>query len=249
MKAIIVDDEINNITNLQKLLGKYCPAVNVVATATSADEAKKVISNNTIDLLFLDIQMPAKTGFDLLKELTSYSFQVIFVTAFDKYAIKAIKFSALDYLLKPINYKELKVAVERAESKTGQPWFNTQIESLLIELAGNNKSVQNIALPLANEIRLVPINDIIFCQSENNYTIFYLANEKIIVSRGLYEFQEILPEDVFIRCHQSYIINKSYVKSFHIKGSICFLEMKNKSEIPVSRSKREYVRSVLVSAK
>lgn len=249
MKAIIVDDELNNITNLQKLLDKYCPTVNVVATATSADEAKTVIANNRIDILFLDIQMPQKTGFDLLKELTSYSFQVIFVTAYDQYAIKAIKFSALDYLLKPINYKELKVAVEKAEGKIGQPRINTQIESLLTQLASNNHSNQNIALPLANEIRLVPLTDIIFCQSENNYTVFHLADEKILVSRGLYEFQEILPENIFIRCHQSYIINKSFVKSFHLKGSICFLEMKNKSEIPVSRSKREHVRSLLVSAK
>jgi two-component system LytT family response regulator len=190
--------------------------------------------------------MPQKTGFDLLNELTAYTFQIIFVTAFDQYAIKAIKFSALDYLLKPINYKELKEAVKRAEQKNNSAQFTDQIKSLLHQI-NDNSSIQKIALPLANEIRFVALTDIQFCQSENNYTIFCLVSgEKIIVSKGLYEFQETLPVDVFIRCHQSYIVNKTHVKSFHFKDGIYSLEMNDKNEVPVSRAKKEFVRSSLL---
>jgi len=250
MRAVIIDDELNNINNLRALLQQYCPSVEVIATALSSDEGKSIIQNNQVDLLFLDIQMPQKSGFDLLSELATYTFQVIFITAFDNYAIKAIKFSALDYILKPVNTKELIDAVRKAEKKLQKEYSDNRIKNLLNHLEGIKPEKENLALPLANEVRFVNISEIVFCQSENNYTLFSLADgEQILVSKGLYEYEEILPDNIFIRCHQSYIVNKDFVKSLHREGSVCYLEMKNKQSIPVSRAKKDIVRSKLVSAK
>lgn len=248
MKALIIDDELNNVNNLVALLQQYCPSVDVIGTALNADEGKKIIQNNSIDILFLDIQMPNKNGFDLLGELYSYSFQVIFVTAFDSYAIRAIKFSALDYLLKPINVNELIASVKKAEGRYKKEFSDTQIRNLLTHISELNKEKENIALPLANEIRFIRIHEIVFCQSENNYTIFNLSNgEKIVVSKGLYEYEELLPENIFVRCHQSYIVNKEFIKSLNKEGAICYLQTTNEKNIPVSRSKREFVKRKLMS--
>lgn len=247
MRALIVDDEQNNIENLSFLLKQHCAAVNIIGSARSVDEARQFMLKNDIDLLFLDIQMPEKSGFDLLVETSSHSFQVIFVTAFDSYAIKAIKFSALDYLLKPINTEELIDAVKRAEVNFTNASPEKQIKHLLHQIKEDlHGTGGNIALQLANELRFVKLSDIIYCQSENNYTLFYLTgNEKVMVSKGLYEFESLLPEDNFIRCHQSYIVNRSFVRSLHRDGAVYYLETTHDQSIPVSRSKKEFVRSRL----
>ncbi len=248
MNAVIIDDELNNVTNLALLLKQYCPSVYVIDAALDADEGKEIIKNNDIDILFLDIQMPNKSGFDLLSELSSYSFQVIFITAFDNYAIRAIKFSALDYLLKPINVNELIAAVKKAEEKHKKEFSDSQIRNLLAHVGELNSEKDKIALPLINEIRFIRIHDIVFCQSENNYTIFNLSNgEKIVVSKGLYEYEELLPANIFIRCHQSYIVNKHFIKSLNKEGGICYLLTTGEKSIPVSRSKKEFVRQKLTS--
>ncbi len=172
IRAILVDDEQNNIDNLKKLLEKYCPEVAVISMTTSAIDGKKMITEQKPDLIFLDIQMPDKNGFELLKSLDSYSFEVIFVTAFDKYGIQAVKFSAIDYLLKPINIEELKSAVNKAAEKIVQKKQNYQLENLL-RLLQQQREEHRIAIPAAKETRLVKTKDIIRCESSNNYTYFF----------------------------------------------------------------------------
>jgi two-component system LytT family response regulator len=247
MNAIIIDDELKSIENLKALLKMHCPFIDVIGFGLNASEGKTLIQTNSIDLLFLDIQMPDKSGFDLLGELPSYRFQVIFVTAFDNYAIKAIKYSALDYILKPINTIELIAAVRKAQNRTQQNLSLGQIEHLIQHTKSTKTECVSIGLQLLNEIRFVRVADIIFCQSENNYTIFRLASgEKIVVSKGLYEYEGILPEGKFIRCHQSYIINKGFVKSLKKEGPLFFLKMTNDCEVPVSRAKKEAVKKYLL---
>lgn len=248
MKAVIIDDELNNIKNLSALLSEYCPVVHIVGTALTLEEGIEIIRKNDIDMLFLDIQFPNKTGFDLLNELTVYTFQIIFVTAFDNYAIRAIKYAALDYLLKPINVKELVEAVNKVEEKTKISIYENQIKNLRHYLSEKNLENANIGLPLTNGIRFVDINEIIYCHSENNYSIFNLTgNEKIIVSKGLYEYEELLPKKIFIRCHQSYLVNKTFVKSLYKEDGIYFLQLKSGVNIPVSRAKKEFVKCRLVT--
>lgn len=245
MKAYIIDDEPHNVDNLSFLLAQYCPSVQIVGTALNANDGIDYLSKNQIDVLFLDIQMPGKNGFDLLTELKSYGFRVIFVTAFENYAIRAIKFSALDYLLKPIHSNELIQAVKRAESDATNRYVEKQIHHLLD--SEQNKEKNTIALPLENELRIVKLTDIIYCQSDNNYTWFYLSDgEQILVSRGLFEFDTLLPENSFVRCHQSYIVNIEFVRSLVREGSNTYLKMASNHKIPVSRAKKDVVKAKLL---
>ena len=153
MEAVIIDDEVNNIANLKSLLKDYCPNLKIIGTASDYKKAKTLLTSLQIDLVFLDIKMPDKSGFDLLSELPAYSFQVIFVTAFDQFAIKAIKYSALDYLLKPINIEELVAAVRKAEQSIADNANKQQINHLVHLLREKESEHRIIALPSVNEIR------------------------------------------------------------------------------------------------
>lgn len=242
MKAFIIDDEIANIDNLKYLISQYCKNVNVVGAASNTSDGKEFLLRNKIDILFLDIQLPDKSGFDLLTELRDYNFQIIFVTAFESYAIRAIKFSALDYLLKPINIDDLKQAVNKAQNNFSKQNSDIQLSALQSYFKEKNSKLKNIALQLNNEVRLVKLLDIVYCQSENNYTIFYLTTgEKLIVSKGLYEFDALLSDSGFIRCHQSYLMNAEYVKSLHRDGGSYYIETTFTQTIPVSRAKKDDV--------
>ncbi|MBL7763930.1 MAG: response regulator transcription factor [Chitinophagaceae bacterium] len=244
IRAILVDDEQNNIDNLRKLLEKYCPEVAVISMTTSAIDGKRMITEQKPDLIFLDIQMPDKNGFELLKSLNSYSFEVIFVTAFDKYGIQAVKFSAIDYLLKPINIEELKSAVNKAAEKIVQKKQNYQLENLL-RLLQQQREEHRIAIPAAKEIRFVKTQDIIRCESSNNYTTFFLnSGEKLIVSKPIYEYEELLSDYGFIRCHQSHLVNKKFVRSI-VKEDGGYLLLEDNEQIPVSRQKKEEVKNSL----
>lgn len=193
INCIIIDDEVNNIENLQFLLQKYCMGVSVLATATSADEAIEKIKLYKPDLIFLDIQMPVKSGFEVLKAFREVFFEVIFVTAYDKYGIQAIKFSALDYLLKPIQIDELQLSIEKAKKRIEQKNQNFKIENLLDFIKRGQSEPPKIALPTLSEIRYVKTDEIIRCEADDNYTTFYLQNgEKILVCKPLKEFSEIL---------------------------------------------------------
>ncbi len=247
MKAIIIDDEPNNISNLQLMLAAHCAAVKVVDTAINADEGRQAILLHQPDIVFLDIQMPGKNGFELLQSLPNPGFEVIFVTGFDKYGIQAVKFSAIDYLLKPIVTAELIAAVERAAQKTENKKRNNQLENLLAFLQEkNNKGEHKIALPSAKEIRFVNPHDIMYCEANNNYTIFHLASgEKLTISKPLFEYDELLEAYGFIRCHNSYLVNSFFVKSM-VKENGDALVLENGYQIPVSRQKRDFVKKSLL---
>ncbi|MDP9082068.1 MAG: LytTR family DNA-binding domain-containing protein [Bacteroidota bacterium] len=246
IKAVLIDDEKHNLDNLQELLKAYCPQLTVVATALNADEGASIILKNQPDIVFLDIQMPNKTGFDLLRGLSNYDFEVIFVTAFDNYAIQAMRFAAIDYLLKPIDINELQSAVDRAIKKCRLKVQNQQLENLILLLKSQqSKEEQRIALTTLKETRFVKTAEIIRCESSNNYTSFFLqGDEELLVCKPIYEFEEILKDYGFIRCHQSHLVNKKFVKSWK-KEYGDFLLLLNGSEVPVSRNKKDTVKKAL----
>ncbi|MBO9563490.1 MAG: response regulator transcription factor [Niastella sp.] len=244
--TVIIDDEQNNIDNLQYLLTRHCPQVKVVGTARNAVAGQTIIQQQQPALLFLDIQMPEKNGFELLQSLPGYQFEVIFITAFDQYGIQAVKFAAIDYLLKPINAEELKTAVQKVAEKNRQKKQNLQIENLLQLLQHQQqKEEHRIALPTAKETRFARPQDIIRCESTNNYTTFYFNNaEKLMVSRPIYEYEELLNNYGFIRCHQSHLVNKRYIKSW-IKEDGNYLLLEDGTQIPVSRQKKDTIKEQL----
>ena len=243
IQAVIVDDEVSNIENLTILLNKYCPKIVVAGTATNVDQALLVIRETNPSILFLDIQMPDKGGFDLLKSITNHNFEVIFVTAYDQYAIQAIRFSALDYLLKPVNINELVNAVDRAIINAERKMQNERLENLIHSIS--NKNQLRIAIPGKKETLFISPESILFCQSDNNYTIFYLKNkQKHIASKPIFEYEELLSTHGFIRCHQSYLVNSLFIKSW-IKIDGDRLLMEDGHEIPVSRNNKEKVKQAI----
>ncbi|MEO8416437.1 MAG: LytTR family DNA-binding domain-containing protein [Ginsengibacter sp.] len=244
IKAVIIDDEQNNIDNLKSLLKQYCVEVEISGTAINATEGREIISHYNPDIVFLDIQMPGENGFELLQSLSTYSFEVIFVTAFDQYGIKAVKFAALDYLLKPINIEELKIAVKKVVDKKEKGSQNNQLENLMQLLKENNKE-HRIALPSAHEIRYVKPSDIIRCESSNNYTTFhFVSGEKLLISKPIYFYEDLLLDYNFIRCHQSHLANKRFITSF-IKEDGGYLLLEDETRLPVSKSKKEKIKEWL----
>jgi two-component system, LytTR family, response regulator len=246
VQALLIDDEANNLHNLAQLLARWCPEVHVLATAMDADTGRQLIVQHRPDLVFLDIQMPGKSGFDLLQSLTHYDFEVIFVTAYDQYGIQAVKFAAVDYLLKPINIDELQAAVQKAMARSIYKKQNLQLENLIRLLQQTqNKDEHRIALSTGKETRFILTQQIIRCESTNNYTHFFLADgEKLVVSKPIYEYEELLANYGFIRCHQSHLVNKRYIKSW-VKEDGGYLLLQNGAQVPVSRQKKDLVMASL----
>jgi two-component system LytT family response regulator len=245
IRSIIIDDEPNNIENLQAILHKYCAEVEVIAIANSADDGIAAIKTHQPDLLFLDIQMPEKSGFDVLKAFTQIYFEIIFITAYDQYGIQAIKFSALDYLLKPIDINELKLSVDKARHKIAAKQKNNNIENLLEYIKSGHQAPPKIALPTLQEIMYVKVSDIVRCEASNNYTLFYLqSGENILVCKTLKEFAELLKPYNFVRTHQSHLINLYFVKSY-LKEDGGSLFLNDRTKIPISRQNRDLVKDAL----
>lgn len=243
LQAVIIDDEISNIENLKILLNKYCPEITVAGTATNVEQGLLAIRELNPAILFLDIQMPDKGGFDLLKSIAAPDFEVIFVTAYDKYAIQAIKFSAIDYLLKPVNINELVNAVDRAIVNAERKMQNKRLENLIRSIS--NKNQLRIAIPGNKETLFINPETILFCKSDNNYTIFHLKNEqKHISSKPIFEYEELLSAHGFIRCHQSYLVNSLFIKSW-IKVDGDRLLIEGGHEIPISRNRKEKVKKAI----
>ncbi|UKT63742.1 LytR/AlgR family response regulator transcription factor [Pedobacter mucosus] len=245
MRAILVDDEQANIENLQFLLAKNCPEVKIVSVANNIDDAFEKVNLHRPDLLFLDIQMGKTTGFDLLTKFGQKTFEVIFVTAYDSYGIKAVKFAALDYLLKPVDPDELKAAVLKAKERFKHKVNGEQLNFLLDQIKRTEPSIPKIALPQLHEIRYVAVYDIMRCVADNTYTFFHLLNgEKILISKPLKEYSDLLKPHGFVRAHQSHLVNPKFVKSW-LKEDGGMLLMDNGDKISVSKPNREMVKAIL----
>lgn len=238
INAIIVDDELYSCESLATLLERYCPHVAVIDICNSGEEALQSIQRQQPDLLFLDIEMPHMNGFEMLKHLGAVKFQLIFTTSYDQYAIKAIRFSALDYLLKPIDREELIAAVQKAIQKIEQT-LPQQLNILLQKLSGTSTATQKIALPTLEGLQLIPVDSIIRCASDSNYThIFLRQKQKITVSKTLKEIGEMLEDYTFLRVHHSHLVNLNEIEKY-VKGEGGYLVMSDGSAVDVSKSRKE----------
>lgn len=218
MRAFIVDDEEKNIKNLAFLLKEDCEGIEIVGHANSASKARSWLCANKADVIFLDINMPIESGFDLLNSIAERDFQVIFVTAYDEYALRAIKASALDYLLKPVKIEELKLAVQKLKIKISNPGIQEKnmelLENLLLTVYKKAPS-KKIALPHLGGISFIEVNDIVSLQADSNYTIIHLSNmKKHVITKTLKDFEELMDPEQFVRIHKSSIVNLDYIKEY-----------------------------------
>ena len=238
IKALIVDDEPYSCETLAVLLARYCPEVTIMGSCSNGMEALAVIQKQSPNLVFLDVEMPKMNGFEMLEQLPSINFDLIFTTSYDKYALKAFRFSAIDYLLKPIDREELQKAVQKIVQRTQVPTAQ-QLEILFQKMHRGSAVVSKIALPTMEGLQMVTIDSIISCDSDSNYTIIRFKNkEKLVVSRTLKDVEELLEDHAFVRVHHSYLVNLNEVLKY-VKGEGGYLVMSDGAAINVSRSKKE----------
>lgn len=239
IEAILVDDELHGLKTLQILLADYCPDVKVVAQCASAKNALEAIGTLKPDLVFLDIEMPVMNGFELLEQFGQIPFSVIFTTSYDQYAIRAIRFSALDYLLKPVDPKELIAAVGKVKKNKVAP-SQQQLEMLVNQLQHKGNRLNKIAVPTSEGFELIHCDELLCCEADDNYTHLHLKNKtKIIASRTLKEMEEQLSAyPNFLRVHHSYIVNLNEVVKY-VRGDGGYLVMTNGTTVNVSRSRKE----------
>ena len=239
MRTIIIDDEEKARKTIFNYLSMYCKSVEVVAQADNVENGYKAITSNSPDLVLLDINMPDGTGFDLLKKFDHIPFKLIFITAYEEYAIKAFKFSALDYLLKPINPQDLIAAIEKARIVIDNEAFELRYKAFLSNFDNKTKTDKKLVLKTSESIYLLEIKDIIRCEADGGYTTFFVNDgRKIVVSKNLKEFEDILTEFEFFRPHHSHLVNLNYMLSFE-KRDGGHIVMKDKSEVPVSTRKKD----------
>ncbi len=248
IKAIIVDDEPYSCEALDALLNRYCPQVKVAGICYSGKEALEEIKEQKPDLLFLDIEMPQMNGFELLQKIQNPDFDLIFTTSYDQYAIKAIRFSALDYLLKPIDRDELQSAVNKVTERK-QPPLTQQLELLLQKIQTPARSINKVAMPTLEGLNMITVDTIISCASDSNYTVIFLKNkQKIVVSRTLKDVEEILEDYSFVRIHHSYMVNINEINKY-VKGEGGYVVMSDGSTIDVSRSRKDLLLKTLLPSK
>ena len=234
-KAIIIDDEKKSRVALDSFISKYCPTITIIDQADGVASGVFSIQKNNPDLVFLDIEMDDGTGFDILEKLENHSFEVIFVTAYNQYALKAFRFSAVDYLLKPVNPEELIQAVSRLSDDNRLDQIEKKLETLL----SNKNTLQKLAFPSMEGLRIEVISNIVYCESDNYYTrVHLLSGEKLVVTRTLKEYDQILGDAGFFRIHQKFLVNLSYLKSYS-KSDGGFVTLENGIELPVSRRKKD----------
>jgi two-component system LytT family response regulator len=239
LTAIIVDDETSSRNSLRQKLFKHCTDIAIIGECENGEEGITAIEEKKPDIVFLDVEMPRMNGFTMLQQLENRNFEVVFITAYDHYAIRAIKFSALDYLVKPVEVADLKAAVEKAAHKRKKPAGNERLEILLQNLQDDRKEQQRIAVPSLEGLQFVETGHIIYLEANSNYTCFYLTgNTKITVAKTLKDFEELLPGSLFIRIHHSYIINKNMVEKY-INGKGGQVVMKNGIVLDVARRKKD----------
>lgn len=246
IKAILIDDEKNALEILEWQLQTYCPQVQVCATCRNADEGIAAIRQHLPQLVFLDIEMPKKNGFEVLLAFPEPSFDVIFTTAYDQFAIKAIRFAALDFLLKPIDADDLVAAISRYEKKQQQFIFGEQLQQLLQQYQQPNTLPGKVPFATAEGIIFVKPETIIYCEAVSNYThIFFADSKKLVVSKTLKEVEDLLTGFHFYRVHNSYLISLQHIHKY-IKADGARVEMSNGAQVPVSRQKKDQFMELLM---
>lgn len=237
INAIIIDDERHAIESLKYELSQNCPEINIIGESTKAKEAIKLVNELRPNLLFLDIEMPWMSGFELLQKIDNLSFEVIFVTAYDRYAIKAFKFSAIDYLLKPVNGDDLKNAVKKVVNKKTD--FNqTHLQALIQNLTQQEEKLEKIVLPTVEGLEFIQVKNIVRCESDSNYCRIILdSGRTVYLAKTLKEIESLLVDHAFHRVHHSHLIAEQYILKYsNADGG--YIEMKNGDIIPLSRSKK-----------
>lgn len=236
LRAIIIDDEKHCAETLEWQLNNFCPNIELIGTFSSPTEGLSAINEQQPDLVFLDIEMPKMNGFQLLKSIEKVEFGVIFTTAFDQFAVQAFKVSAIDYLIKPIDDDELKIAVEKAGNVPNKD-SAVSIDFLLDQMQ-ENKLSNRLFLPTLNGLEFIDKETVLRCESDSNYTtVYFKNNEKMVVSKTLKEFEDLLPESHFFRVHHSHIVNLLFVQKY-VRGDGGHLLMKNGNIVPVSRARK-----------
>ncbi|NML21025.1 response regulator transcription factor [Pseudoflavitalea sp. G-6-1-2] len=238
LSAIIIDDELKGRIALRQKLQDYCPEVTVTGEAGDGEEGIALIQQLKPQIIFLDIEMPRMDGFAMLRKLSEQKFHLVFTTAYDQYAIKAIRFSAFDYLLKPVDIEELRTTVQKIAAAESQSETSRKLQVLADNLQKNNP-LNKLAIPTLEGLLFFNIEDIIHLEAHSNYTVIYFKDQpKLTASRTLKEFEELLPQEVFFRPHHSHIINLKYLKRY-IKGDGGQIEMQNGNYVDVARRKKE----------
>ena len=248
LNAIIVDDEPHCCKTLESLLKRYCPEVSIIATCANGVDALQAIRPLNPDLVFLDVEMPKMNGFEMLEQLHEINFHLIFVTSYDAYALKAIRFSAIDYLLKPVDREELQTAVQKVVKRMQVP-LPEQLKIILEKIQHPASASNKIALPTMEGLQMIAIESIISGEADDNYTTLHLKdNKKIVVSSTLKIIEELLEDHSFIRIHRSYLVNLKEIEKY-MKADGGYVVMSDGSQIYVSRNKKEELIKMLLPYK
>ncbi|HEX8269482.1 MAG TPA: LytTR family DNA-binding domain-containing protein [Flavobacterium sp.] len=249
IKALLIDDDANLRNGLKTMLQRYAPEISIIGEADSVETGITAIDLEKPQVVFLDIQLTDGTGFDILEQLAlkngKSSFHIVFITAHEQYAIKAFRFSALDFLLKPVDPEELQKVIEKIKNVLEKNDSYAHIDLLLENIRKKVDNFKRIALSTSDGIHLFEISDIIRCESEDNYTKFYIKNNKpVLISKTLKEYEDLLTEHGFERIHQSHLINLSYLKSY-IRKDGGYVVMADNSNLPISQRKKERLQELL----
>lgn len=240
MRTILIDDELDSLESLATEIKAYCPEIQIICTCSDPRQAASLIQQHNPDLIFLDIEMPHLNGFELLQQLEGIDFDVIFVTAYDAYAVRAFEFNAVDYLLKPVMKSKLIQAVQKIYDKKTSSLDGDHLKALINNIHLHaRQEIENIALPTAEGFEFVHVNDICYLQSDSNYTWVHLkTQQKYLLARTLKDMASMISFPQFFRAHQSYFVNLNHVKKY-VRGQGGYLVMQDGVQIPVSRANKE----------
>lgn len=248
MKIVLIEDNPAARRNFLDLMDHYCSDIQFVGEAENVAKGIELIQNRQPDLVFLDIEMPDGTGFDVLQNLPEINFQVIFASSHEKYALKAIKFSALDYILKPIDPEELVQAIEKAKSEVTYHKTSKKVQTLIHNINDQQQNLTRLVLKDKYGIQIVAVRDIIHLEANGSYTKFFIYEQgTLMVSKGLKEYENILSSTQFFRCHQSHLINLDYLLRYD-KRDGDYLILKDKSKVPLATRKKEKLLSIINSS-
>jgi two-component system LytT family response regulator len=246
LKAILIDDEKSSLESLSYEINEYCPEIEVINTCQNPLEGIKLVQSEQPDILFLDIEMPGINGFEFLGKIPEIDFHVIFVTAYDQFAIKAFEFNAVDYLLKPVRKSKLISAVQKILDRKHTEFDKSNLEALIQNIhIQSHTGLENIALPTSDGFSMVHVNDISHLQADSNYTWVHLLNQKkYLVTKTLKDMEEMLQFPQYFRPHKSYLVNLNHVDRY-IRGQGGYLVMKDSTQIPVARGQKSEMMKVL----